>query len=140
MGVSRRALLALAAAPAGAARAQDFPSRPVTVIAAGAAGGPTDTITRIVADSMGRHLGQQALHMGARMDEAALAGALRRRPAGVEAVGGGDGQQPHVSPVLAEQPHGLYGFRRYGALVSHDDLRVRPRRAHPISTVDNLFG
>jgi tripartite-type tricarboxylate transporter receptor subunit TctC len=60
MGVSRRALLALAAAatPVGAVRAQDFPSRPVTVIAAGAAGGPTDTITRIVADSMGRHLGQ----------------------------------------------------------------------------------
>ena len=40
------------------ARAQDFPSRPVTIIAAGAAGGPTDTITRIVADNMGRHLGQ----------------------------------------------------------------------------------
>jgi tripartite-type tricarboxylate transporter receptor subunit TctC len=57
----RRALLALAAAaaaPAGAARAQDFPSRPVTVIAAGAAGGPTDTVTRILAESMGRHLGQ----------------------------------------------------------------------------------
>jgi len=59
MEVSRRALLALAAAaPAGAARAQDFPSRPVTIIAAGAAGGPTDTITRILADSLGRHLGQ----------------------------------------------------------------------------------
>ncbi|MBD0272454.1 MAG: tripartite tricarboxylate transporter substrate binding protein BugD [Acetobacteraceae bacterium] len=57
MGVSRRSLLALAAAPS-AARAQDFPSRPVTVIAAGAAGGPTDTITRILADNMGRHLGQ----------------------------------------------------------------------------------
>src|SRR5215210_2576864 len=61
MGVSRRALFALAAAaalPAWAARAQDFPSRPVTIIAAGAAGGPTDTITRILADSMGRHLSQ----------------------------------------------------------------------------------
>ena len=63
MGVSRRTLFALAAAalaavPAGAARAQDFPSRPVTIIAAGAAGGPTDTITRILADSMGRHLSQ----------------------------------------------------------------------------------
>ena len=60
MVTSRRALVALATAavPAGAARAQDFPSRPVTIIAAGAAGGPTDTITRILADSMGRHLGQ----------------------------------------------------------------------------------
>ena len=59
MATPRRALFALAAAAAPrAARAQDFPSRPVTVIAAGAAGGPTDTITRILADSMGRHLGQ----------------------------------------------------------------------------------
>ena len=59
MVTSRRALLAFAAAtaPAGAARAQDFPSRPLTIIAAGAAGGPSDTITRIVANNMGRHLG-----------------------------------------------------------------------------------
>lgn len=59
MGTSRRALLALAAAaPVGAAEARDFPTRPVTIIAAGAAGGPTDTVARIVADSMGPHLGQ----------------------------------------------------------------------------------
>lgn len=36
------------------AQAQPFPSRPITIIAAGAAGGPTDTITRIVADAMTR--------------------------------------------------------------------------------------
>ena len=46
----------LLAAPA--VRAQAYPSRPITIIAAGAAGGPTDTITRIVADSLGRHIGQ----------------------------------------------------------------------------------
>lgn len=62
--LSRRAALAaaipmaLAAARQGRAQPADFPTRPVTIIAAGAAGGPTDTITRIVADSMGRHLGQ----------------------------------------------------------------------------------
>lgn len=63
MTPSRRALLAglpLALAAPALARAQTapYPSRPVTIIAAGAAGGPTDTITRIVADNMGRHLGQ----------------------------------------------------------------------------------
>ena len=60
MRPTRRHLLAaplLLAAPA--VRAQDaFPSRPITIIAAGAAGGPTDTVTRIVADSMGRQLDQ----------------------------------------------------------------------------------
>ena len=47
--------LALVASPA---MAQTYPDRTVTIVAAGAAGGPTDTITRIVADSMGQHLGQ----------------------------------------------------------------------------------
>lgn len=47
--------LALAAP---AVRAQDaYPSRTITVIAAGAAGGPTDTVTRIVADALSRHVG-----------------------------------------------------------------------------------
>jgi tripartite-type tricarboxylate transporter receptor subunit TctC len=61
MRTTRRSLLAapfILAAPVAGAQADDYPSRPVTIIAAGAAGGPTDTITRIVADSMGKHLGQ----------------------------------------------------------------------------------
>ncbi len=40
------------------ARAQAFPTRPITIVASGAAGGPTDTITRIVAEAMGPHLSQ----------------------------------------------------------------------------------
>lgn len=60
--LSRRAALAapLALALPAVARAQatDYPTRPVTLIAAGAAGGPTDTITRIVADALGRQLPQ----------------------------------------------------------------------------------
>lgn len=42
----------------GAASAQDYPTRPITVIVPFAAGGPTDTITRIVAENMQRTLGQ----------------------------------------------------------------------------------
>jgi tripartite-type tricarboxylate transporter receptor subunit TctC len=49
-------LLAVLLAPA--AWAEDYPARSVTIIAAGAAGGPTDTITRIVADAMTKHMGQ----------------------------------------------------------------------------------
>ena len=40
------------------AAAQTFPSRPVTLIVPYAAGGPTDTIARIVGDRMGQALGQ----------------------------------------------------------------------------------
>jgi putative tricarboxylic transport membrane protein len=47
----------LAAVPAAAQAA--YPSRPITVIVPFAAGGPTDTITRIVGEHMSRTLGQQ---------------------------------------------------------------------------------
>jgi tripartite-type tricarboxylate transporter receptor subunit TctC len=43
------------------AAAQDYPSRTITIIAAGAAGGPTDTVTRIVADAMTRSIGQSVV-------------------------------------------------------------------------------
>jgi tripartite-type tricarboxylate transporter receptor subunit TctC len=44
---------------AGAAEAQHYPTRPITVIVPFAAGGPTDVVARIVGDHMGRTLGQQ---------------------------------------------------------------------------------
>jgi len=46
---------------AGAAQAQDFPTRPVTVVIPFAAGGPQDTIGRIVAQRMTEILGQQVV-------------------------------------------------------------------------------
>jgi tripartite-type tricarboxylate transporter receptor subunit TctC len=48
-------------ASAGAAFAQAFPSKPITMIVPFAAGGPTDIIARIVAEPMGRVLGQQII-------------------------------------------------------------------------------
>ncbi|GGC44453.1 hypothetical protein GCM10011504_23570 [Siccirubricoccus deserti] len=57
---SRRAVLAgIATTLAAPALAQEFPTRPITLIAAGAAGGPTDTITRILADALSRSSGHQ---------------------------------------------------------------------------------
>lgn len=42
----------------GTAQAQDFPKQPITMIVPFAAGGPTDTVARVTAESMGRILGQ----------------------------------------------------------------------------------
>jgi tripartite-type tricarboxylate transporter receptor subunit TctC len=50
--------LALAFHSQGAG-AQDYPTRPITVIVPFAAGGPTDVISRIVGEHMSRTLGQQ---------------------------------------------------------------------------------
>lgn len=44
-----------------AASAQDYPSRSITIVVPFAAGGPTDTVTRLVAESMSKDLGQQVL-------------------------------------------------------------------------------
>ena len=50
---------AAAALAAGAAWAQDYPPQPINVVVPFAAGGPTDTVTRLVAQAMSRELGQQ---------------------------------------------------------------------------------
>ena len=53
------ALAAVAGLAATGAQAQNYPTRPITMIVPFAAGGPTDVIARIVGDHMSRTLGQQ---------------------------------------------------------------------------------
>ncbi len=59
----RRCVLATAAliALSTAAGAQEFPDRPITVIVPFAAGGPTDTVARLLAEPMTASLGQQVI-------------------------------------------------------------------------------
>ena len=61
MPLIRRTLLTVAAltlALASPSRAQDYPIRPSVIVATAAAGGPTDVISRIIAESMARQLPQ----------------------------------------------------------------------------------
>jgi tripartite-type tricarboxylate transporter receptor subunit TctC len=56
------AVLAILSAPiCGGALAQDWPTRPVTMIVPYAAGGPVDTVGRIMAQGLGEALGQQVI-------------------------------------------------------------------------------
>lgn len=48
-------------APQAASAQSDFPTKPITIIVPAAAGGPTDTVSRLIAESMGRTLGQTIL-------------------------------------------------------------------------------
>lgn len=57
-GFLTSALFACSALLAGHAGAQQYPSRPVTIVVPFAAGGPTDTVARSVAAAMDKSLGQ----------------------------------------------------------------------------------
>lgn len=66
MNPPRRRLLGLAASAAAlplasSVRAQAWPARPITVIVPASAGGPTDAISRVLADRLGAALGQTVL-------------------------------------------------------------------------------
>src|SRR5262245_20442596 len=66
MKLPRRNFLHLAAGAAAlpavsrAARAQVYPTRPITIVVGAAAGGPTDTIGRIISERMRAFLGLMA--------------------------------------------------------------------------------
>jgi len=51
-------VMSMLCAVAASIRAQDYPSHSVTVIVPFPAGGPSDVVARIVADEMGKVLGQ----------------------------------------------------------------------------------
>ena len=59
----RLSLIAAAAAAviSGPAMAQDYPTGPITMVVPFAAGGPTDTVTRLIAEPMAEALGQQVV-------------------------------------------------------------------------------
>lgn len=54
----RMLIVAVAMAAVAQVRADQFPSRPMTMIVPFAAGGPTDLIGRLMAQEMGKKLGQ----------------------------------------------------------------------------------
>jgi tripartite-type tricarboxylate transporter receptor subunit TctC len=62
--ITRRLALGLVAGVAlmgSAAIAQDFPTRPLTMVVPYPAGGPTDAIARIIAEDLGQKLGQNVI-------------------------------------------------------------------------------
>jgi tripartite-type tricarboxylate transporter receptor subunit TctC len=54
-------LIAATALSQTAVMAQDYPSQPITIVVPFSAGGPTDTVTRLVAAAMSTDLGQQVV-------------------------------------------------------------------------------
>ena len=59
--VTAKVVLGILPFMAGAAMAQDYPSQNITIVVPAAAGGPSDTVARLIADKMSAEFGQQVL-------------------------------------------------------------------------------
>lgn len=119
--LTRRALIAtslatglvlggLAAAPA---EAQTFPARQVTIVVPFAAGGPSDAIGRMLADHMGRTLGQQVIVEN-------VAGAGGTAGATRVAQAPADGYTLLLAHVALKAAPALYNNLRYDTLTAFE--------------------
>ncbi len=91
-------VLALGAMPASA---QDYPARSITMIVPFPAGGPSDVVARIMADGMGKHLGQTVVieNVGGAGGTTGTGRAAAAAPDGYTLLGAGMGS--HVAaPAL----------------------------------------
>ncbi len=112
----RLALAALAATTLAApALAQGFPAKPITMIVPFAAGGPSDAIGRLLAEHMGRTLGQQVL-----IENVAGAGGTAGATRAAQAAP--DGYTMLLAHVALKAAPALYNNLRYDTLTAFDML------------------
>jgi tripartite-type tricarboxylate transporter receptor subunit TctC len=106
------ALLAAAAFQAGA---QSYPSKPINLLVPAAAGGPTDTVARLIAESMGRTLGQTVIveNMGGAGGTLGMARVAKSAP---------DGYSIAVWHIAHATAPALYENLRYDPLEDFDHI------------------
>jgi tripartite-type tricarboxylate transporter receptor subunit TctC len=120
MGLVARALLLGAfalfiAAPNAASAQTAFPTKPITLIVPAAAGGPTDTVARLVAESMGRTLGQTVVieNLGGAGGTIAMARVAKTAP---------DGYTVAVWHIAQATAPALYDNLRYDVVNDFDHI------------------
>lgn len=96
------------------AKADTYPSRAVTVVVPFAAGGPTDTVARLVAESMSKTLGQQVLVEN-------VGGAGGTRGAGQVAKAAPDGYTLLIHHIGMATAPSLYRKLPYNVLTDFED-------------------
>src|SRR5437763_11616253 len=131
-------LLTAALVASSAALAQDYPTRPITLVVPYAAGGGNDAMARTVADKMSRTLGQQIVieNRAGAGGSTATRQVARSAPDGYTLVIGGTGTLG-VNPTLYENvgydsrkdfaPVGLIGTSALVVLI-HPSLPARSIR------------
>ncbi|MFG1463660.1 tripartite tricarboxylate transporter substrate binding protein BugD [Xanthobacter sp. DSM 24535] len=111
--VAAAAILGLAAGPAVAQQA--YPTRPITMVVPFAAGGPTDTVARLVAESMSKTLGQQVIVEN-------VGGAGGTRGAGQVAKANPDGYTVLLHHIGQATSASLYRKLPYNVITDFEDV------------------
>jgi tripartite-type tricarboxylate transporter receptor subunit TctC len=131
------AAVVLMAAGMNGAKAQDYPTRTVTVIVPFAAGGPADITGRIVADIFSRHLGQKFVveNVGGAGGTTGTLRAARAAPDGYTIISGHLGTNalaPAFYPNLGYDPQ--KDFAPIGLTAEYPELLV-VRKDFPANTL-----
>ena len=129
--------IALALANVGTAFAQDYPSRPITLIVPFAAGGAADTIGRIMADGISKHIGRPVVveNIGGAGGATGSARVKNARPDGYTIGLGSMGTHAasvQINPKLPFDPRTDFD---YLGLVSSTPNALFVRKDFPASTL-----
>jgi tripartite-type tricarboxylate transporter receptor subunit TctC len=132
-------LVVALAATASSAAAQDFPSRFITIVAPFQAGGPSDTVARLIAAPMGKALGQQVVvenvtGAGGTIGSGRVAKAA---PDGYTLGISGSGTHAAVEQLYANPPYHALDFESVG-LINTTPVVVVGKRALPPNTLREL--
>ena len=133
-------LVSLLVAASATEAAADYPDRPITIIVPHAAGGPTDTVSRLVAESMTRTLGQTLVveNVGGAGSTVGTARAARAEPDGYTLLINHVAQATSATLYrkLAYDPDG--DFDGIG-LITDVPMTLVARGDYPPSTVGELL-
>src|SRR6478609_66792 len=132
---------ALIVALCGAAAAQDYPSRPITLVVPYAAGGGNDVMARIVAEKMSKSLGQQIVieNKGGAGGSIATRQVAKASPDGYTLALGGTGTlaiNPTLYPNVGYDPR--KDFAPIGLIASSANV-VLVNPAVPVKSIAELI-
>jgi tripartite-type tricarboxylate transporter receptor subunit TctC len=121
------------------AQAQDFPTRFVTIVAPFQAGGPSDTVARLIAGPMSKALGQQVVventtGAGGTIGSARVAKAA---PDGYTLVISGSGTHAAVEQLYASPPYHALDFESVG-LINMAPVILVAKKALPPNTLQEF--
>ncbi len=124
----------------GAAHAQDYPKRPITMIVPFAAGGASDVIARMVAEQMGPALGQTIVieNIGGAGGSTALARAAKAEPDGYTIAIGNAGTSAASYTIYPKLPFTPDSFAPIGMIAKTFGI-VALRKDFPAATVQEFI-